>query len=340
MHLQDRSKPTKMTSTTPPTMRAIVQPDAYSTDLILTTVPTPTPQLNTIEHLIKVHAVSPCNGELLWPPHFPPSQTRTFIPCPDFAGTVVSAPDDSPFQPGSEVYTRANYFRNGAGSEYTLATTEELAVCPQGLSWTERAAIPLSSLTAWQALFVHCGIGDMHSGEWKGKRVLVTGASGGVGAWVVQLARLAGARVIGTCGGDNAGFVKGLGCEEVLDYRSTDMKVWAEALEEKIDVVLDCVGKKSLADAWWTVKDGGILLSIFQSPGDLRPQECEVKDVRDIFFIMEPNGEHLAALTRLVEEGKCRGFVDSIWPLEQFEEAFRKVETGHARGKVVIELST
>ncbi|KAL4963857.1 NADP-dependent oxidoreductase [Aspergillus stella-maris] len=329
-----------MTSTIPPTMRAIVQPDPHSTDLILTTVPTPTPEPNTTEHLIKVQAISPCNGELLWPPHFPPSQTRTFIPCPDFAGTVVSAPDDSPFQPESEVYTRANYLRNGAGSEYTLATTDELALCPKGLSWAERAAIPLSSLTAWQALFVHCEIGGIDSGNWKKKKVLVTGASGGVGAWVVQLAKLVGAKVIGTCGGDNVGFVKGLGCEEVLDYRATDMKTWAEGLEERVDVVIDCVGKKSLADAWWAVKDGGLMLSIFQSPNTARPDECEVKDVKDIFFIMEPNGEHLAAITKLVEEGKCRGFVDSVYPLEKFEEAFEKVGTGHAKGKVVVELST
>ncbi|KAL4952188.1 hypothetical protein BDW69DRAFT_168267 [Aspergillus filifer] len=323
-----------------PTMRAIVQPDPHSTDLILTTVPTPTPKPNTSEHLIKVHAVSPCSGELLWPQNFPPSQTRIFIPCPDFAGTVVSAPEDSPFQPGSEVYTRANYLRNGAGSEYTLATTDELARCPNGLSWAERAAIPLSSLTAWQALFVHCGIGDLDSGKWKGKNVLVTGASGSVGAWVVQLARLADANVIGTCGGDNVEFVKSLGCDEVLDYRVTDMKTWAEGLEEKVDVVIDCVGRKSLAGAWWAVRNGGVVLSIFQPPGEVRPQECEVNDVKDIFFIMVPNGEHLAAITNLVEEGKCCGIVDSAWSLEQFQEAFDKVGTGHARGKVVIKLST
>ncbi|KAL4944125.1 hypothetical protein BDV06DRAFT_233860 [Aspergillus oleicola] len=325
-------------TTIPPTMRAIVQPDPKSTDLILTTHPTPIPTSNTTEHLIRVHTVSPCSGELLWPANFPPPTSRTFIPCPDFAGTVVSAPEDSPFQPGTEVYTRANYFRNGAGSEYTISVTEELARRPRGLSWAESAAIPLSAMTAWQALFVHCRVGDMKNGEWKGKRVLVTGASGGVGAWVVQLAKLAGASVVGTCGRDNVDFVKGIGCDEALDYRATDMKEWVGSLEKKVDVVIDCVGRRTLADAWYAVKDGGIVLSIFQPPGEVRPEGCEANDVKDIFFVIEPNGEHLKAITRLVEEGKCRGFVDSVWPLEKFDEAFKRVYTGHARGKVVIEM--
>lgn len=194
-------------------------------------------------------------------------------------------------------------------------------------------------MTAWQALFEQAGIGSLESGAWKGKRVLVTAASGGVGAWVVQLAKLAGASVVGTCGPDNLGFVRGLGADEVLDYRSVDLKSWVAADGgRKVDVVVDCIGRKALADAWWALREGGIVMSIFQPPGDMRPQGCETKDVKEVFFIMEPVGEHLEAITRLVEEGKCRGFVDSVWPLELFQEAFKRVESGHARGKVIIDL--
>ncbi|KAL4923543.1 NADP-dependent oxidoreductase [Aspergillus undulatus] len=327
--------------TIPKTMHALTQPDPKSTELLLTTVPTPTPTPNTPQHLVRVEACAPCSGELLWPANFPPATPRILIPCPDFAGTVVSAPPDSPFPPGTKVYTRANYIRNGAASEYTISITEELSNCPRGLSWAECAAIPLSAMTAWQALFVHAGIGGLECGRWKGKRVLVTGAAGGVGAWVVQLAKLAGASVIGTCGAHNLEFVRGLGADEVLDYRTMDIKAWASAghCEAKVDVVIDCIGQKALSDAWWAVKDGGAVLSIFQPPGQVRPEGCEVNDVADTFFIMEPNGKHLEAITRLIEEGKCRGFVDSVWPLERFREAFGRVDTGHARGKVVIDFS-
>lgn len=236
------------------------------------------------------------------------------------------------------MYTRANYSRNGAGSQYTILATEELAHRPRNeLSWAGVAAIPLSSMTAWQALFEQARVGDLESGGWKGKRVLVTAASGGVGIWAVQLAKLAGARVVGTCGPGNLEFVRGLGADEVLDYRTVDLKSWVAGSGGKVDVVIDCIGRRALADSWWALKEGGTIISIFQPPKEVRPEGCEVKGVKEVFFIMEPVREHLEAITRLVEEGKCRGFVDSVWPLELFQEAFKRVESGHARGKVVID---
>ncbi|KAL5339646.1 NAD(P)-binding protein [Aspergillus crustosus] len=330
-----------MTSTTlPKTMRAIVQSDPKSTILTLTTRPLPTPSPNTTEHLIKVHSVSPCSGELLWPANFPPPTLREFIPCYDISGTVVTSPNNasSPFKPGDEIYFRSNYLRNGCASDYTLGTTEEMALRPKGLPAVEATAIPLSAQTAWQALFIHSGVGDLDSASWKGKRVLVTAASGGVGMWVVQLAKIAGATVIGTCGPDNISLVKSLGADEVLNYRATEIQVWAENANAKVDLVIDCIGRKSLTDAWWTVKEGGTVLSIFQPPNTARPEDLSVSDVKDVFFIMEPRRDHLEPITKLVEEGRARGFVDSVWPLEQFAEAFKRVEGGHARGKVIIDL--
>ncbi|KAL2819563.1 hypothetical protein BDW59DRAFT_181644 [Aspergillus cavernicola] len=328
----------------PRTMRALIQPSNTSTTLHLTTRALPTPSPNTDEHLIRVHSVAPCAGELLWPANFPPPKPRELIPCFDMSGTIITAPDTSPFRPGDEIYTRSNYLRNGSASDYTIGATEEIALRPKGLSWVESTAIPLSAQTAWQALFVQSQVGGIESGAWKGKRVLVTAASGGVGMWVVQLAKVAGAIVIGTCGPDNVQLVKSLGADEVVDYRKMGLKEWVGGgggggEGGKVDVVIDCIGRKSLEDAWWTVKDGGIVLSIFQPPKMVVPDGCEVKDVRDIFFVMGPNRAHLEAITRLVEEGRCRGFVDSVWPLEQFGEAFKRLDGGHARGKIIIDLS-
>ncbi|KAH8590649.1 hypothetical protein B0O99DRAFT_634350 [Bisporella sp. PMI_857] len=329
-----------MTSSLPKTQRALLQPDPKSTSIIITTLPVPTPDFSKDEHLIKVHTVSPCNGELLWTANFPPpaefAAAKSLVPCDDVAGVVISAPPNSPFQPGSKVYGRTNYYRTGNAREYTIGTTEELALIPEGLSWANAATVGLSALTAWQALFVQAGIED---GGYRGKRVLVTAASGSVGSWVVQLAKVAGAEVIGTCGPDNIDFVRSLGASEVLNYRSEDLKAWAEGEGKKVDIVIDTIGRKSLEDAWWTVKDGGLLMSIFQPPESARPQGYKGKDVKNFFFIMVPDGKNLAKVSKLLEEGKVKPNLDSVFPFEKFEDAFKRVEGGHAKGKVVIEIS-
>ncbi|OJJ66098.1 hypothetical protein ASPBRDRAFT_164088 [Aspergillus brasiliensis CBS 101740] len=325
-------------------MRQLLQPSAQvaTSGLTLTTSPLPTPDPTKGEHLIRVHACSPCSGELLWPKNFPPPNPRTLIPCPDMAGTVVSAPPDSPYQPGDEVYARTNYI-----------LTDELARKPKTLSWAEAAAVPVSAQTAWQILFVHAGVvptttrdGSDVSFEaakeaWTGKRILVTAASGGVGIWVVQLANLLGIDVVGTCGSEeNAALVKSLGASEVLNYRTTDFRSWGAELDgrRKVDIVVDCIGRQALQDAWWTVKEGGTVLSIYQPPGNTRPRECQV-NAKDAFFIMSPSSQQLEAITRLIEDGKCRPLVDSVWPLEQFRSAFSRLDEGHARGKIVFDMS-
>ncbi|KAK9476449.1 hypothetical protein V1514DRAFT_285286 [Lipomyces japonicus] len=330
-------------------MRAIVQRSASSTDLtLITTHPVPIPISNSTEHLIRVQTCGLCAGELLWPKNFPPPKPRELIPCPDIAGTIVSAPQGSPFRVGDEVYARTNYNRPGNAREYTIGVTDEIALRPKGLSWAEIASIPVSAETAWQALFIHAGIVasdndiDIAAAQklWKGKRVLVTAASGGVGIWVTQLlARLLGATVIGTCGTNNISLVRSLGADEVLDYHKTDLKKWGALAANKVDVVIDCIGKKSLADSWWTIRDGGVVLSIFQPPRQACPDGYKGKGVRDVFFVMSPNKKHLEMITKLVEQGICRPMVDSIWPLEQFKEAFTRLDNGHARGKIILSLT-
>lgn len=335
-----------MSSPTPAKMRGIIQPNANSKDLSLTTLSTPTINPSLGEHLIHVKTCAPCAGELLWPKNFPPPNPRELVPCPDVAGVIISGPKDSPFQPGDEVYARTNYIRPGNAREFTIGVTDELAHKPKTLSWVAAAAVPVSAETAWQILFIHAGIaGDAEADwstaqdAWKGKRVLVTAASGGVGMWVVQLASLLGAEVVGTCGTANIALVRSLGAKEVLDYRSTNICEWAEDPAKKVDVVIDCIGRKSLEDAWWTVRDGGVVLSIFQPPKQVCPAEYTGTGVKDVFFVMEPVRRHLESITKLVELGTCRGMVDSVWPLEQYEEAFKRMDGGHARGKIVFDLS-
>jgi len=328
----------------PTTARALLQSDPASDYKILTLTYLPVPKTspNTNEHLIRVHSLALCNGELLWPKNVPvPNpKAKELIPGYDIAGIVVEAPDSSPFPVGTEVYGRTNYYRTGSARDYTIALTEELAHRPQRLSWAESAAVPLSSQSAWQALFVHAGLGDMDSGLARGKRILVTAASGGVGAWLIQLGRLAGAEMIGTCGPGNVELVQSLGAKEVLDYHKTNFREWGKDPRHQVDIVIDCIGGKALTDSWWTVRDDGILISIARPPQGARPAglKNDGEHIKDVFFIMKPNREQLERITELVNEGKCRPVVDSVWRFENYEKAYEKADSGHAAGKVVLNL--
>lgn len=138
----------------------------------------------------------------------------------------------------------------------------------------DAATVPLSVITAWQALFVHAGFHrglDDHSA--KGKRVLVTAAAGGVGVWVVQLARLAGMYVLAQISSEeNAAFVGGLGANEMVDYHRQTLKEWAEK-QGRVDIVIDCAGGETLEEAWHAVSEGGKLLSIVEPREGRRPAE-------------------------------------------------------------------
>ena len=164
----------------PSTARALLQPDPASTSLILTSLPVPKPKPNSSEHLVRVHAIALCNGELLWPKNFPPADpsAKTLVPGYDVAGTIVEAPELSPFRVGDEVYARTMYAHTGCARDYTIAVTEELAHRPKSLSWAESAATALSAQSAWQALFVQAGLDDIASGLAKGKRIPEASAYG------------------------------------------------------------------------------------------------------------------------------------------------------------------
>lgn len=203
--------------------------------------------------------------------------------------------------------------------------------------------MPLSAFTAYQALFVHGGLavgwkdeeGRVANGK---KRVLITAAAGGVGVWLVQLARAAGVKeLVGIAGPDNGEFVKGLGASEVINYKAQDLGEWAKE-NEKVDLVVDLLGGKTLRSAWGTIKDSGILVSISQPPNTAKPNDNTSKDVQSKFFIMEPDGWQLDEVRGLIEAGEVKPAVDSVWKLEQFKEVFAKVASGHARGKVIIKV--
>ncbi|KAF7862628.1 hypothetical protein EAF04_007501 [Stromatinia cepivora] len=323
----------------PKTIKSLIQPDIHSPKLILTEIPLPTPTPGTTEHLIRVQSTSPCSGELTWTaeiakyaaisPEFSKyasAANRLQVPCYDLSGTVVLAPKDSPFPPGTEVYARTSFARSGNAREYTIALQEELARKPKTMSWEQAACIPLSALTAWQALFVHGGVRCVYAADAKDengdKVLLVDAASGGVGVLLVQFAR---------AGGGGVG-----GADEVVDYRKESIEGWAERRGLKVDLVVDLLGGSSLEQAWRVVRKGGKVVSVKEDPEIRRPGEGVAEGVEGRFFVMDPEGWQLEETKRLIERGLVRAVVDSVWSLGEFQKAFDVVEGGHARGKVVI----
>ena len=309
-------------------MRALhFQPSSTLTLSTTTLIPTPSPT----QYLIRVRAAAITADELTW--------TETLarpkpIPAHDVCGTVVQTPSlfssgTAPsgiaptFNVGDEVVALISFSRDGAAAEYVVAEVDELARKPQRLTDVEAAAVPLSFLTAWQALFLHAIVEP-------GFPILILGAAGGVGVMAVQLARWLGmSRIVGTCSAKNAGFVRGLGASEVVDYS-------CEKVEGNFDVVLDCVGGKARDEYWQNVKMGGAFVSVAAPiQEDMR---MRYPTVRSIFFVVEPNGLQLEKAVQLIDKDELRPVVDRVFALGDGPEAFALLGKRHTRGKIVLEV--
>lgn len=327
-------------------MRALIRTGEKHTLHIDPSHPEPTASISPSYYIIHTKATALTRGELTWPE---PLTAPIPMPGYDLSGVIISAPaDPAPdngtwkFKPGDEIYAMTTFVNKGNAREVSEAHECELALKPKNMSWEEAASVPLSALSAWQGLFVHGKLSPDFEAKSQnsGKRVLITAASGGVGTWAVQLAHHAGIEVVGTCGSSNVDFVKGLGTDLVLDYTKTNILDWVneDRQARTFDVVLDCVGGQTLADCWKCVRKGGIMISVAEPPVPKKPEDGIADDVEGVWFIVSENGTQLGEITKLVEQGKCRGFVDSVYPLEQWEEAFERLEGGHARGKVILKL--
>ncbi|KAK9366743.1 Reticulon-4-interacting protein 1, mitochondrial [Lipomyces kononenkoae] len=335
----------------PSSIRTVLQPDKLSSKLILTTTQLPQPS-HPDDVLVKVHTTCPGAGELWWMRDYPAviPADKLAVPCSDLCGQVVAAPVGSGFRDGDEVYARVSPSRPGCAREYTLARTSELAPKPASLNFAEAAAAPLSALTAWQALFVQADSLDaaaLHGDEAArrrngSRRVLVTGAAGGVGSWVVQLAALAGAgAVVAVCSAAKAEAARRLGATEVVDYKANPLPEWiAEDRQgRECDVVIATVGGPMLAQCWYAVREGGELISITGDPAAARPADVADKTLAKCsFFIVEPLGRILREITPLIDAGKVHPVVDSVFELKDIEAAFERVEKGKAQGKVVVQV--
>ncbi|EOA87386.1 hypothetical protein ACJQWK_10421 [Exserohilum turcicum] len=339
----------------PQVQKALLFNKTPSTLHLSTSAPLPSPSPSSL--LLRVHAAAITNGELTWAPYL--NWPEHHIPCYDVSGTIVhlppassdeTAPVSHKFSIGDRVYARIHAARDGAASQYASVLLSEAALVPAALDMQTAAAVPMSAHTAWQALFehgnltgsftetniphVHAKTGDAVLGQARGKRVLVLGAAGGVGTMAVQFAKLAGAWVAGTAGPRNTLFLGELGVDEVLDYTRTGVEKYVSGGGAKFDLVLDCVGGHAMMDAWHGVKEHGAYISVV--PGFREPDGGKPVGVKSLWFVMEARGEELERIARFFEKGMLKVGVDSVWKLDEYQKAFERTATGHARGKVVL----
>lgn len=284
--------------------------------------PQPTPAPGVV--LVRVRAAAVTPTELLW---YPTSHTKSgtkragAIPGHEFSG-VVAAADESAgsLELGLEVFGMNDWFSDGAMAEFCMAPISSLAPKPPSLSHPEAASVPISALTAWQGLMDRAKIQP-------GARVLVHGGAGAVGVYAVQLAKLHGAQVIATASAGDAAFVKELGAEQVIDYRTSSF----EQSVSGMDVVFDTVGGDTLKRSWSVLKPQGRMITIAAAEENATDPRA-----KDAFFIVEPNGKQLMAIAELLEKRQLRPFVGAVIPLSRGAEAYAGAVTRQHRGKVVV----
>ncbi|HKO80137.1 MAG TPA: NADP-dependent oxidoreductase [Chitinophagaceae bacterium] len=267
----------------------------------------------------------------------------------DVSGVVTKVGSNvSKFKVGDEVYARPADHRIGTFAEFISINENDAAIKPKNLSMEEAASIPLVGLTAWQALVEKANLK-------KGQKVFIQAGSGGVGTFAIQLAKQLAAMVATTTSTANIDLVKSLGADVIIDYKKEDF----ETKLKDYDVVLNSQDTKTLEKSLKVLKPGGKVISISGPPDPDFGKEINANwflkiilkflsagirkkakrlGVNFSFLFMRAQGEELSQITKLVESGVIKPVMDKVFPFEQINEAMSYVETGRAKGKVVVKM--
>jgi NADPH:quinone reductase-like Zn-dependent oxidoreductase len=286
--------------------------------------PVPTPKATEVLVRVRATSVNPWDYKLasgafrnMVPMEFP------YIPGGEFAGQIESVGASvSHLKPGDAVFGNCP---SGSYAQFVAAPGESAAPMPARLTPLQAASVPLAAQTAWQGLFDH---GHLEAGQ----TVLIHAAAGGVGTFAVQLAHWKGAKVIATASAANADYLKSLGADQVIDYKSTPF----DTVVKDVDVVLDLLGGDTQTRSFAVLKRGsGRLIATAQPPS----QELATRHkVRALMMQMKPTAERLNQLADLLDAGKIRTEVTKTFPLSQTKEAWEYSMSGHTRGKITLEI--
>jgi NADPH:quinone reductase-like Zn-dependent oxidoreductase len=255
--------------------------------------------------LVRVHAAALTRDELEWPVDRLPA-----IPSYELSGVVeeIGSGVDG-LAVSAEVFALTDFDRDGVAADYAAVTAHLLAPKPGALSHVEASALPLPALSAWQGLFVHGGLTA-------GQRVLIHGATGGVGQFATQLAREHGAHVIGTT--SQVDRARELGADEAIDPSNFEDGL------EPVDLVFDTVGGERLTRSPAVVRPGGRVVSVAEEADDT------------FFFVVEPNREQLIEIGRLADAGRLKVAIDEVFALDDARAAFERIAQPGKHGKVVL----
>lgn len=267
----------------------------------------------------------------------------------DCSGVVTKVGKNvTAFKVGDEVYTRPHKERIGTLAQFIAAQEDTVAHKPKGISFEEAASLPLVGLTSWQALLTR---GKMKAGD----KVFIPAGSGGVGTFAIQLAKHFGAYVATNTSTKNVDFVKSLGADLVIDYKKEDFS----KVLSGFDIVFDTMGGETQRKGFGILKPGGQLISIVGPPTAAFAKEVGtnviVQTIAGVlglpahlqaafrhstykFLFMLPDGDQLAQIAALVEQKKLRPIVDRVFPFAEANQALAYVESGRARGKVIVSI--
>jgi len=322
---------------------AAIQRRCYGPPQVLELVHVPRPAPAAGQLLVKVHAasVNPLDWHVMrGKPYVMRMDSGIGVPKNagmgyDFSGSVESVGAAvTKFKIGDDVFGG----RRGAFAEYLVVDEADVARKPANASHTDAAAVPIAAVTALQALRNE---GHLTAGQ----KVLINGASGGVGTYAVQIAKALGAEVTGVCSTRNVGLVASLGADRVLDYKNVDFTRDAA----RYDLVVDTVGNRSIGEVLGVLQPQGIYV-VVGAPGNdpwLGPlSKLLAAKVRGAFtdhplkfFIADLNARDLGEIANLMLSGRVKSVIDRAYPLAQVPQAIAYLEEGHARGKVVISIS-
>jgi len=302
-------------------MKAIILKEKGSIEnLLVEDIPKPAVQPDEV--LVKVYAagVNPVDWKAAVYGYF----EMPHISGTDIAGVIEAVGSAvTAFKAGDEIIGSLEWKKQGAFTEYVATKPPYITHKPKNLNWVEAAAVPLASLTAWQALFDH---GHLQQGQ----KAVIQAAAGGVGLFAVQFAKWKGAYVVGTASEVNDAFVKSFGADEVVDYHTTK-------LTDKVmgaDLVLDSVATSEVQEeSFKALKNGGHYVSITAGP---REEILKQYDINATKFLFISNPVQLQQIVALIEQGIVKVHIDKTFPLVQAKEALEYVRKGRTRGKVVL----
>jgi NADPH:quinone reductase-like Zn-dependent oxidoreductase len=324
--------------------------DHYKDDVVLRDLPKPEPRDGEVLVEIYAASVNPVdikikNGEFK---AFQPHPMPLILGC-DMAGVVVGVGTNvRQLKVGDEVYASPDMSHIGTLAEYIVLNESDVAVKPVNLSMEEAASIPLVGLTAWQVLVERAGLKQ-------GQKVLIHAGSGGVGTFAIQLAKHLGATVATTTSTANVALVKSLGADIIIDYK----KQAFEQVLNDYDVVFNSLDMGTLEKSISVLKPGGKLISISGPPDTQFAREqgmnwllqklmgllsfnirrkARRQRINYSFLLMQSNGAQLSKITSLIEAGDIRPVIDQVFPFEKIPDALAHIQTGHAKGKLVVKM--